>query len=114
MKRAVWFALISPALLGVLVLGWSFHLVERRRAFSPDGHFYAVASCRAWRTFVPAMPGGGSDQPGYVTVFTHEGQSCGTVPLPLAWMLDDMEWSSTRAELSLVAEWDLVACTVHR
>ena len=59
------------------------------------------------------MPGGGGDQPGYVTVFTRQGRSCGTAPLPLAWMIDGIEWSPTRAELRLVADWNLVAHTVH-
>ena len=102
----------SCVLLCLVVLGWLCRLTECRRAVSPDGRFYAVVSCRIWRTLVPRMPGGG-DQPGYVTILTRQGQSCGTAPLPLAWMVADIKWSSTRAELRLVADWDLLTHTVR-
>lgn len=111
MKRTV--KICCLGLLSAVALGLSLRLVECRRVASPDGRFYAVASCRAWRAYLPMMPGSGGDKPGYVTVFTWEGQSCGSAPLPLAWMIDEMQWSTARSELRFVAEWDLVAHTVH-
>ena len=114
MKRVSKFFVIGGVLLCVMVaLGWSFRLTECRHVVSPDGRFYAVAFCRAWRAYVPMMPGSSGDKPGYVTVFTRDGRSCGTAPLPLAWMVDEIEWSSNHAELRLVADWDLVSHTVH-
>lgn len=100
-------------LLGGVVLGSAFRLVECRRVSSPDGHYYAVATCRAWRSHVPMSPGSSGDKPGYVTVFTSSGQSCGSAPLDIAWMIDEMNWSTTNAELTAVAEWDLVHHRVH-
>jgi hypothetical protein len=109
------FAIIScVALLFIGVALWSvFRLVECRRITSPDGRFYAVAECRAWRFHVAMSPGSSGDKPGYVTVFTRDGQSCGSAPLDMAWMIDEMSWSTTNAELRLVAEWDLVQHRVH-
>ena len=100
-------------LLAGTALWPAFRLVECRRVISPDGRFYAAATCRAWRFHVPMTPGSSGDKPGYVTVFTRDGQSCGSARLDMAWMIDEMNWGQTNAELGLVAEWDLVQHRVH-
>lgn len=114
MKRIVKFAIIGCVLLCAVALGSLFRLTECRRVASPDGRFYAVATCWACRTYVPMMPGEGGDKPGYVTVFTRDGHSCGSAPLPLASMIDETNWGSTQAELRLVAKWNLVSYTVFQ
>jgi hypothetical protein len=85
---------------------------ESWRVTSPDGRFYAVVTSPIWQSYVSVMPGGGSDKSGYVTVYTREGKSCGRAPVEMVWMIQDMEWSETNAELKLVAEWDLINHTV--
>jgi len=86
---------------------------ESRRVTSPDGRFYAVATCPIWQYYVPMSPGSGGDKSGYITVFTREGKSCGRVPVDMVWMIQDIKWSATTAELPLVAEWDLTKETVE-
>src|SRR5689334_15534445 len=70
---------------------------ESRRVTSPDGRFYAVATCPIWQYYVPMSPGSGGDKSGYVTVFTREGKSCGRVPVDMVWMIQDIKWSATTA-----------------
>ena len=86
---------------------------EYRRVTSPDGKFYAVATCPIWQYFVPMPPGGAGDKSGYVTVYTRDGKSCGRVPVEMVWYIQDMKWNTTSAELPLIAEWDLIKQTVQ-
>ena len=109
------FAIIGcVVLLGVGTIVWStVRRVECYRVTSPDGRFYAVATCRAWRFQVPMPPGSSGDKPGYVTVFSRDGHSYGSAALNMIREVHDITWSHTNAELPLVAEWDLVHCRIH-
>lgn len=97
---------VCVALIGAVICS-SFRLTEQIRVHSPDGRFYAVAASRIWQSYLPMSPGGGSDKPGYVTIFTKQGTPCGTVHVPMIWMIEEIQWSATTAHLRTVAEWDL-------
>lgn len=110
MKR--YFILSAVIVLAPLVL-FLFITVEHSRVSSPDGRFVAVTSSPIYQFVIPMMPGGGSDKSGYITVYTADGRSCGRAPIEMLWMIQDLRWSPERAELSLVAEWDLANCRIH-
>jgi hypothetical protein len=107
-------ALVVVVLLVFLLL-WP---QEHSRLPSPDGRFEAIAWTRPIHGLRFAMPGGGSDKPGWVEIVRKsDGQSCGTAPLTFVWMLIDVRWSETEAHL--VGEdrsdtWDLTACKLVR
>jgi hypothetical protein len=87
---------------------------EYSRVVSPDGRFYAVATFPIWQRYVPMMPGQTGDKSGSVTVYTADGRSCGRAPVEMVSSIRDLEWSTDRAEIRLVAEWDLSKLRVHR
>lgn len=90
------------------------HTTEYRRIASPDGRFYAVAEHRAYLSLIPMSPGSSSDKPGFVTVFTSDGVSCGRASLPMLQLFTDFRWRTDAAEIPLVAQWDLSQRTVHQ
>lgn len=90
----------------------AFSLAEYRRVTSPDGRFQAVAEYRRYEALVPMFPGGGGDKPGFVTVYTREGVSCGRVEVPMVQHVYQLAWSPHAAEIRLVARWDLARCSV--
>ena len=57
MKATAKLTVVGCVLPFAVALGFLLRLTECRRVSSPDGRFYAVASCRAWRSYVPMMPG---------------------------------------------------------
>jgi hypothetical protein len=87
---------------------------EYYRASSPDGRHYAVATYRLYQACIPRMPGGGGDKPGYVTVFTRGGLSCGRAPVPMVNVVYSLRWDAKTASLPGSASWDLVDCRVER
>jgi len=89
--------------------------LEVRREQSPDGRFTAVTRTRLLSTLLPAMPGQGSDEPVYVTVYNGSA-SCVTARIePGAIARDEFAWdlARRRATIKLVAEWDLDRCAVE-
>jgi hypothetical protein len=87
---------------------------EYSRVTSPDGRFYAVATFPIWQSYVPMLPGQGGDKSGSVTVYTSDGRSCGRAPVEMVSFIRDLEWGTNRAEIRLVAEWDLSKRRVQR
>lgn len=99
----------------IAALSW-LPLSEHWRTQSPDGTFVAVARAQPLYALLPVMPGGGSDKPGWVTVYKG-GRSCGAAPVEmvsfayhLAWQLDARPRA---AEIRLVARWNLDDCSVE-
>ena len=84
------------------------------RVSSPDGRFYAVATFPIWQRYVPMMTGQSADKSGYITIYTADGRSCGRTSVEMVSFIQDLEWSTGRAEIRLVAEWDLLQRRVHR
>ena|SRR3989442_2744055 len=87
---------------------------EYSRVRSPDGRFYAIATFPIWERYYPMMPGQSGDKSGYVTIYTADGHSCGRTSVDMVSSIRDLEWRSDRAEIRLVAEWDLTRNRVHR
>ena len=87
---------------------------EYSRVSSPDGRFCAVATFSLWQRYVSMKPGQVGDKSGCVTVYTADGRSCGRAPVKMVSFIRDLEWSTDRAEIRLVAEWDLSKRRVQR
>ena len=91
-------------------------VLEHWRTESPDGTFVAIVHTQPFRSFIPAMPGGGSDKPGRVTVY-RGGQSYGSAWLPMVSFVYDLRWElerqPRRAESRLAATWNLDDCRIE-
>lgn len=101
-------------LLLAALLAWTFATAPREyfRVQSPDGQYHAVATVSAWRTFFPLMPGQGGDKPGDITVYQGKSdtRSCGRVAVDSVSAIYELEWLPDRAEIRLVASWNLPRC----
>ena len=82
--------------------------------YSPSGEHYMQISSMPYHSFLPAFPGQGSDQPGYVTVFTAAGKRCGRAPVPMVWMAYEFVWQPGEAYIPVVASWNLTSCQMTR
>jgi hypothetical protein len=114
--RALAIPLVLAAMGGVAGLAF-LPLAPVRRAESPDGAFIAVATSPYIYAYIPVMPGQGGDRPGRITIYRKGGRSCGSAPVEMVWMIQDLRWelSNKPPEVSLVARavWDLDACRVN-
>ena len=80
---------------------------EFRRMPSPDGFYYAVVEYPSYLSYLPSAPGSSSDKPGFVTIYSNDGVSCGRAPIPTLQASDDLQWQPDSAEIRLIARWDL-------
>jgi hypothetical protein len=119
MDRRAWIMLIICvcAVAGSMVVPLFAPTDEHWRTQSPDGTFIAIAHTQPIRSLIGIMPGQGSDKPGRVTVY-RGSQSCGSAWMPMVWMARDLRWEvdtrPRRAEIKLIATWNLDDCTVER
>ncbi len=113
-RRRTIVALSTIACLVAMVLLPFVLTSQYARVTSPDGRFYAVASFPMWQSYVPMMPGQSGDKPGYITIYTADGRSCGRTAVEMVSFIRDLEWGTGRAEIRLVAAWDLSQRRVHR
>jgi hypothetical protein len=112
MRRPV--ILIVVVATAALLLTTLFLPVQYGRVDSPDHRFYAVATFPGWQGYIPAGPGQAGDKSGHVTVYTADGYSCGRAPVDMVSFISDLKWSRDRAEIPVVAEWDLAHRRVHK
>jgi hypothetical protein len=88
-----------------------------RSAGSPDGAFTAIATRPYIAALVPMMPGQSGDTPGRITIYRKDGRSCGSAPVDMVWMVQDLRWELSKAprevSLTAVAVWNLDACSVE-
>lgn len=117
MKRR-WLLLVLAGLFSAAVAVGTLAFaptLEHWRTQSPDGTFVAVVHTQPFRSFIPVMPGGGSDKPARITVYRN-GQSCGSAWLEMASFAYELRWQldaqPRRAEIRLVATWNLDACVL--
>lgn len=105
------------AVCGGLAVLLSTPLLTYREVASPDGEFSAVAKTALIRTFMPAMPGQAGDKPGSVAILRKDGKSCGSVPVVMVSMVEDVRWQldgkPREANLVATATWNLDACTIE-
>ncbi len=85
----------------------AFRVKEYDRSLSPDGKYVAVAKYRAFRSWLPTNPGGSGDMPGWVTLFTKEGKSLGSLDVDMVSVLKDIQWTDHTAEIRTTGEWQL-------
>ncbi len=100
------FILLSFVLVLAILYGIAVYPVEVKRVTSPDGQYVAVGSVKLVFCFVPRMPGSGSDAPRDVEIFTQQGVSLGCIPVPIGWMMDELEWHENGADIRAHGEWD--------
>jgi hypothetical protein len=117
--RSVWLVglLATAAALIIVILLAVIPLVPVRRAESPDGAFEALATTARINLLIPVMPGQSGDHPGRITIYAKDGRSCGSAPVDMVWMIQDLRWDLAgkprEASLVATAKWDLDACSVE-
>jgi hypothetical protein len=63
------------------------------------------------------LHGSGSDKPGWIEIVRRtDARSCGSLPVPMVWMVGDVQWEPGAASLAgdEGGKWDLTACNVKR
>jgi hypothetical protein len=119
MNRRAWLMLLTGigAVAASMAIALFSPVSEHGRARSPDGEFVAIAHTQPIYSFIGAMPGQGSDKPGRVTVY-RGNQSCGSAWVPMMSFIYDLRWDvdtkPRRAEIRLVATWNLDDCSIER
>jgi hypothetical protein len=117
--RFAWLAglLATFAVLTIVISIAFIPLVPVRRTGSPDGAFEAVATTARINLLIPVMPGQSGDHPGRITIYTKNGRSCGSAPVAMVWMIQDLRWDLAgkprEASLVALATRDLDACSVE-
>jgi hypothetical protein len=119
MNRRAWVILLAgiAAVTGSMVIPLFSPADEHWRTQSPDGAFVAIAHTQPIYSLIGVMPGQGSDKPGRVTIY-RGSQSCGSAWVPMVSFAYDLRWETDtrprRAEIRLVATWNLDECSVER
>lgn len=104
-KGCVAVSLGLGALAGLILLAL-FSKEETRRFKSPDGRYECVVTRYRYENFIPGMPGQGSDYSCFLSIYDENGKHCGTIPVPMAWMVHDIKWTESGASLTAIGEWD--------
>lgn len=97
--------LILGGILLVLVVLASMHRSIYSQQRSPDGRYSAQVTYKTYLSFLPTMPGQGSDKAGFVEIFDNTGRSMGRMPIPMLQMAD-IRWRADGAEIKLVGQWN--------
>jgi hypothetical protein len=103
MKKFVVASLFAVAVLAALAM----QKKEYDRVSSPDGQFTAIAEYRAFRAWLPTMPGGGGDKPGSVRLVAKDGSAIGEASVPMVSFIRDVRWSKEEASIVGVVSWKL-------
>lgn len=74
------------------------------RTKSPDGRFEIVVYRKPMRF---AMPGQGSDAPGYIHLCDAAGKILKKTNVDMVQNVGKIEWSETNVSIKLIAEWKL-------
>ena len=100
---------VLVALFILLMALVAFYLLSRQevaRLHDPSGQYTAVVTERRYQNFLMSNPGGGRDSAVFVEIFHQKGESFGRIPVEIGWMVDELKWTPSGAELMLVGEWD--------
>src|SRR5690349_17997856 len=112
MSRAA--TIVVCALVAFIVVA-ALHLFSRTevsRFSDPSGKYTVIVSKRRYQSYLPRMPGQGGDAPGFVEILGPNRKSMGRVPIAMLQQVD-VRWSSSGAEIRLIAEWDFVRHTCY-
>jgi hypothetical protein len=104
-RTYLWIALMAFAVFCAAVFLAANHRTIVHETQSPRGGYIAKLSVKTFHSFMPMMPGSGSDKPGYVEIVNKDGDSMGEIPVP---MLQDagVIWVPNGAQLKVIGEWD--------
>ena len=109
MKRRVAGRRIARSLACVAVLfgaGCGGGAEEYARYPSPDSAF-ALVVYRQPALF--AMPGQGSDAPGYVVLTDRQGRTLRRAEVAMVQLVEPPRWTASRVEVKLLLDWELPA-----
>ena len=73
---------------------------------SPNGEYSVVVTRKFIYNFIPTAPGDGSSAPCNVEIIDKEGSSMGRITVSPGYMVDDLVWTESGAEIKLVGEWN--------
>jgi hypothetical protein len=103
MKKVVAAVLLTALVVAALAM----QKKEYDRVPSPDGAFTAIAEYRAFRAWLPGMPGGSGDKPGSVRVISKDGVAVGEARVPMVSFVRDIRWSKEEASIAGIVSWKL-------
>ena len=94
----------------VLLIIFRLFLVEAEgeyaRINSPDGKYTAIATYSLSQLIIPRFPGQSGDKVGYVRIEGSNGIDYGKIPVPMIYMVHDIQWTNHGAQLVAVGDWD--------
>ena len=101
-----WLIVLLAALLLVVWIAFALRSGAQYRTFSsPDGRFQIVVFRKPR---LVAMPGQSSDAPGYFQLRdTRTGRVLRERSVEMVQLVDRVEWSPTKVDVFLLADWDL-------
>jgi len=114
MEKATKRILLNISLLFTLAivagLLWAFSKEDCYQFKSPDGIHDCVVTRYRYESLIPRTPGQGSDYSCFLSIY--EGDiHCGTVPVPISWMISDLSWDTSGASIPCLGEWDFLSKT---
>lgn len=71
----------------------------------PDGKFSIVVMRR--KSWLPTMPGQGSDSPGEVQLMDAQGRVLKQADVEMVQLVDKVEWLDKSVSIKLIADWPL-------
>ncbi len=95
---------IVAAGLAALV-AFALHRDRDRILVDPTGQYWAETSHRRYSSWIPRMPGAGSDKPGFVEIFQRGKGSLGRIPVAML-QLAEVSWEPPGAVVKGIGEWD--------
>jgi hypothetical protein len=75
--------------------------------WDPTDNYVAKVTFKTFYSFIPMAPGSSSDKPGYVEIFTKNGESMGEIPVPML-QLAGVYWKQNGADVEMIGEWDFI------
>jgi len=106
---AVLVVVVLVAVSLVIVAGRQ--LVEANSVKDPTGEYVAVATYRAYQSWIGRAPGDSGGKPGFITIYDRAGRSFGTMSVVMIDHLQDLEWEESGARISTHHEWDFTTRT---
>ena len=104
--KVIW---LAPLTMVVAALGLSTFLLmpaEQFRLQDPSGKYTAIVSSRRFLSYIPMMPGQGSDKPGFLTIVDDNDAALGRIPVDMIQMARDIKWTPTGTKITLIGEWN--------
>lgn len=95
--------ILIAIIFGILI--WAFSKVEVYRFYSPNRCFECVVKRYKYKNLIPKFPGQGSDYSCFLSIYKKQ-ELCGTIPVAMASMINDLEWTENTASIRTIGEWN--------